>query len=53
MPKLTGKDFEYLTNTKGVSMVCGGDTDSVSNDTRTSFEAPWFLDSSSIVAFFL
>lgn len=34
MPKLIGKDFEYLTNNKGVSMVCGGDTDSVSSDTR-------------------
>ena len=33
MPKLVGKDFDYLTNNKGVSMVCGGDTDSVSGDT--------------------
>lgn len=38
MPKLIGKDFEYLTNNKGVSMVCGGDTDSVFRDTRVTLK---------------
>ena len=30
--KLTGKDFEYLTNKHGVSMIVGGDTDSVAGN---------------------
>ena len=37
-PKLVGKEFEYLTNNKGVSMVCGGDTDSVHGDTQVRIE---------------
>ena len=39
MPKLVGKDFDYLTNSKGVSMVCGGDTDSVSGDTLITLQS--------------
>lgn len=39
MPKLTGKDFEYLTNPQNVSMVCGGDTDSCTYDTMLRISA--------------
>jgi hypothetical protein len=40
VPKLTGKDFEYLTNNKGVSTVVGGDTDSVQEDTHVRIQTP-------------
>lgn len=50
--KLVGKEFDYLTNNKGVSMVCGGDTDSVTGDTNLRIKDNDNIKSTTIADFF-